>query len=85
MTEDAMMDQIVHGKYTKRELLNAFNEIVDEENWKNPIDSYLKADLFDITNSAVEFFTGSSLIITQHLKNRILRVRAEGYYRTIGA
>jgi len=85
MTEDAMMDKIVHGNYTHRELLKAFNEVANEEHWKNPIDSYLKEDLFEITNSAVEYFTGSSLIITQHLKNRILRVSAKGYYLTIGA
>jgi cell division FtsZ-interacting protein ZapD len=75
------------GKDLDAERKRVFELVQNKEHWKNPIDATLdelsEADeklLYD----AVPFYTGSVPTITRY-KNGRVRVRAAGYYRTVGA
>ena len=85
---------------TRGELEAAFNRVCDQERWKNPIDATIDAysdDELLVIREAIIFFTGSvptfervgsiaqpSVIGFSVLGARV-RVRAAGYYATIGA
>ena len=74
-------------EWTRRELLDLFNRSADRGNWKNPINRVVTLandrELLGL-REAIVFFTGSVPTLTAIGTNRY-RVRATGYYRTIGA
>ena len=73
-------------RYPKEEMTEAFNRVCNKENWKNPIDTTIRAtekDL-DVIHDAIVFFTGSMADIWK-VRKGMYRVQAAGYYLTIGA
>ena len=74
-------------EYTRGELLELFNRVAPEDNWKNPIDKTLPGSLTDRELlgiiEAVVFFTGSRPTIGQ--EGGSFRVKAAGYYVATGA
>ena len=82
----------VNGRdVTRGELSVAFDAVADKANWKNPVDSVV--DLNDaemaMVREAVVFFTGSVAKFEARKGAKLprcrYRVRAAGYYKTIGA
>ena len=69
------------------ELRSAFNTLTSEmENWKDPIDTVIPIRELNDMREACEFFTGSELYVVSQLDNEPkFRVKADGYYLTIGA
>ena len=65
--------------YTEAELREAFEQIQDKEDWKNPIKAVIKSYEFSKFEAAVEFFTSSQLEIVERGVNQF-RVYASGYY-----
>lgn len=85
-------DQIVASaagfEFTRGELHAAFTKVEDKQNWKQPIDAFLPAVTSEREIAAVEqaviFFAGCvARIDTLPLGG--YRVRAAGYYRSVGA
>lgn len=80
---------------TQGELSQAFDKVSPKDHWKNPIDAQVVlSNDFDLllVAEAVTFFTGSKatftpvLFITARGKREMrYRVRAAGYFATIGA
>lgn len=66
--------------------LEVFELVQNEDHWKNPIDATIDADAatMDEIADAVVFYTGS-VPTFERVQGNGLRVRAAGYYRTIGA
>lgn len=76
-------------KYSREELLDAFNMVCNKANWKMPIHGEMidKRDI-DITREAIIFFTGSVPTFTQPFNNGFesqVIVKAAGYYAVCGA
>lgn len=78
---------------TRAELRQAFDRVADLSNWKNRIDATVYADRVELEmiREAVVFFTGSVAHFARlgdalpGSAHRPYRVRAAGYYATIGA
>lgn len=73
---------------TRRELRDAFDRVANKTNWKLPVNAVIEATAADqlLISEAVVFFTGSVPTITRvpnwpHLS----LVRADGYYKAVGA
>lgn len=94
--EEELQDEIVARRgtfeFTRRELTEAFAVIRPKDHWKNAIDAEfstgtmptMSAREVAAVHEAVRFFTGSLPEIT-HLGNFRFRVKADGYFATIGA
>ena len=69
------------------ELRSCFNTLTSEmENWKDPIDTVIPIRELNDMRDACEFFTGSELYVVKQVDNcGNMRVKADGYYITIGA
>lgn len=91
---DNDMDSMVITRYegepvTRGMLSAAFNKVADKDNWKNPIDFVVHGselcckDLFLIAGG-IEFFTGSDTYFDAE-KDGYVRIKAPGYYATVGA
>jgi hypothetical protein len=86
-------NEIVYEGYTRQELHDAFTWVQHPENWKYPVDAKVLAsrDAVDDTRrlklvgAAVAFFTGAYPTISQDVSKRFWRVKAPGYYATVGA
>jgi hypothetical protein len=75
--------------YSRAELTDAFNRVEDKTNWKNPIDTIITVgknvdDELHVIGESVVFFTGCRPTYTK-LTATTCRVKAAGYYATIGA
>jgi len=77
---------------TQGELSLAFDAVANKANWKNPIDAVVSLDSYTMAmvREAVVFFTGSvpTFELTTGTTTSGMgryRVKAAGYYRTIGA
>jgi hypothetical protein len=73
--------------YPKSQLEAAFEEIKPAHNWKLPINKVIKKpneEHVKLLDAACVFYTGSSISIAPMGKDRV-RVKAAGYYNTIGA
>lgn len=72
--------------YTHGDLSEAFDEVKNEENWKYPIDTVIPKKSLpykeDIYREAIVYFTGSVPTFTKI--GEFVRIRADGYYNTIG-
>ena len=77
--------------FTRAELRAAFELVEDKQNWKQPIDAFVPATscsgqrLVVAIEQAVHFFAGMQTVRIDRLPLGGLRVRAAGYYRTVGA
>jgi hypothetical protein len=73
--------------YTKTQLEVAFNEIKPKPNWKLPINAVIpkpNEEHAKLLDAASVYYTSSSITIVPMGKDRV-RVRAAGYYNTVGA
>jgi hypothetical protein len=80
---------VVFGRaITRRQFSEAFDRVIDSSNWKNPIDRVLLVNDdrdMALIREAVVFFTGSVPTFEKLRRANCYRVRAAGYYATIGA
>jgi hypothetical protein len=80
-------------RYTKKQLEKVFDLVKDKKHWKNPINAkvdrtdphILGLDDVDVIAEAVISFTGSVPYIKLSKNKKYLHVKADGYYRAIGA
>lgn len=77
-------NEIVYQGFTKKELMKAFDLVVDAEHWKNPIDAVIDANKREVVDTAITFFAGSVAHFS-HIDEDNLRVQARGYYSDIGS
>lgn len=90
---DDMIVAKVNGRdVTRGALVTAFDRVANKEHWKFPIDATVDvANDFElgVIREAVIFFTGSVPTFEPRLGGELpgcrYRVRAAGYFRTIGA
>ena len=83
----------VHGPdYEQDQLEAAFGEIsADMDHWKDSIDTWVPAEDLDLVRAAIIHFTGSVLWVVdtktwlEVLGENWVRVKAAGYWNTIGA
>jgi hypothetical protein len=87
-----VVGEVMGKPVTQGELSLAFDAVANRANWKNPIDAVVSLDSYTMAmvREAVVFFTGS--VPTFELMTGTTtsgmgryRVKAAGYYRTIGA
>ena len=68
----------------KRE--EAFDSLTEGmDNWKMPIAAKIKKSDFSLCNEACIHYTGSVLTITKENGDGTVNVKADGYYKAIGA
>lgn len=72
------------GDYFISELREAFEQVEDMKNWKNPIDAVIHWSDRKIVEAAIIHFTGSVPTFTKTSAGH-LWVKAAGYYSAIGA
>jgi hypothetical protein len=85
-SEEAFLNT-VHEGFTIRELHAAFDLVKDADNWKNRINETARLETereIKAVEVAVTFFTGSVATVTP-LGADTFRIRAAGYYATVGA
>lgn len=77
----------LRGGYTQTQLHDAFNLVQNVEDWKMPIDAIVPREQVDkdLVSFAVMYFTGAYPIIEEAAIPSFYRIRADGYYMTIGA
>lgn len=69
------------GGFTVEELEAAFDAVKDGEHWKNPIDAEVGADMQDVLDKAIPWFTGTTAAFHQvEGKEGMIRVTAPGYF-----
>jgi hypothetical protein len=72
--------------FTRGQLNEAFELVKDASNWKNAIDATIpasKAHMIPMIAEAIMFFAGSESSFTYKADG--FRVRASGYYASVGA
>lgn len=82
------MDELVVSPkgYTRGELSKAFDKLTENlDNWKMPIHTTIHIGEWNLMIEACKFFTGSQLWQVKDLGQCMMEVRADGYYKTIGA
>ena len=72
------------GDYFISELREAFDKVQDKVHWKNPVDAVILTKNIKITEAAIIHYTGSVPTFIR-IDGNNTRVRAAGYYATIGA
>lgn len=72
------------GDYFVSELRVAFDKVQNKDHWKNPIDAVILTKDIKITEAAIIHYTGSVPTFTRVDGNNT-RVKAAGYFATIGA
>ena len=82
-----MDDLVVSPKgYTRGELKIAFDKLTENlDNWKMPIHTNIHIGEWYLMIEACEFFTGSKLWQVKDLGQCMMEVKADGYYKAIGA
>ena len=70
--------------YKRKALDEAFKLVQPPGHWKNPIDAIIPLRQREVVEASIIFFTGSVPHFTHHTKTQ-LRVRADGYFKAIGA
>lgn len=82
-----MMTFVEHSYH--KELEKAFNELTEGmDNWKMPIDTVIPVRDLNVMRDACEFYTGSKLYVVKQVNEPNfgdMRVKADGYYNTIGS
>ena len=83
------MEIQAHPKFTREQLLQAFEAVQNPTNWKLGNAAWIKVGDFELTNAATVFFAGSPLKIVEtvalegHPSSHLIRF--SGYYACIGA
>lgn len=77
-------EQVFAG-FTKNELMDAFDLVKPQGNWKEPIDAIIPEEKQEIVDSAIGFFTGGGADYCRVTQLGQLRVTAPGYFIMIGA
>jgi hypothetical protein len=73
------MTDIFRG-FTEAELSEAFAKVVPADDWRKPIDTMIHPDEYAAIAAAVEFYTGTTLIVAgDDPVTRMVRVAALGY------
>jgi hypothetical protein len=82
-----MDDMVVSTKgFTRGELSKAFDKLTKGmDNWKMPIHTRIHIGEWNLMIEACAFFTGSRLWQVKDLGQYMMEVKADGYYKTIGA
>lgn len=61
-----------------------FEKVQDKTHWKNPIDAFIDAKDFEVTDSAIQFFTGtrihSAVLVKSGTNNGKYHIKADGYF-----
>lgn len=86
----ANFDSQIHDGYSIGALRVAFTNVANPDNWKLPIDAPVDAASIAILRVAIPFFTGSVAKFTKREPNGPLGpvrlfVKADGYYKAVGA
>ena len=55
------------------------------DNWKMPIKAKIEESMFSLFNEACVHYTGSTLTISKRYADGKVDVKADGYYKAIGA
>ncbi len=89
-TANDILARTVDGRpLTRKQLMDAFNRVARQDNWKMPIDTTITLEPLDreVVREAVIFFTGSvpKFEYAGCCGDLTCRVTAAGYYRTCGA
>lgn len=82
-----MDDMVVSTKgFTRGELKTAFDKLTEGmENWKMPIHTRIHIGEWNLMIEACAFFTGSNLWQVRDLGLGMMEVKADGYYKAVGA
>jgi len=75
------------AQYTQEQMHQAFENVQDKTNWKNPIDCIIDdpgEENLECLRDAIIHFTGSIARINSVDEGKV-RVQANGYYLAIGA
>ena len=75
----------MNTKYSQEQLHEAFTKIQNKDNWKNPIDAVIDRKEEELITEAVVHFAGCVPTYEPIHGTTRYRVRAAGYYQTIGA
>ena len=67
-------------KFTHEEMARAFENVQDKENWKNPINSCVRAEDVEVTKEAIVYFTATEATLGENLGNGWYKITAPGYY-----
>jgi hypothetical protein len=76
-------DRIVFEGYTEAQLIEAFRQVADPSDWKNPIDEFFPAGEeidFDAVGAAVIFYCGCVATVSNQAGTT---VSAIGYYEAM--
>lgn len=80
-------DAVVYMGYTRGQLAAAFDRVKDDTHWKNPINKVVEvldeAEMA-LIDAAVVFYAGCGVTFTGTPEANVYRVRAPGYFMTIG-
>lgn len=69
------------GGYTHQQLDEAFDKVKDPDHWKNRIDAVVDADMRDVLDVAIPYFTGTAADFDdEDMEPGKLRVFADGYF-----
>lgn len=72
--------EVVHGSFVRAELFEVFEEVSDDERWKNPIRVEVSHDLVEVVSMAIGFYHGEMPKVTQKGGNGGLYVvKGNGY------
>ncbi|CAH6985496.1 conserved hypothetical protein [Vibrio chagasii] len=83
--EDFLNKSMCAEGFTYLELQIAFDLISPKTGYKDPIDTVIDMEDYDICAEACSFITGSSLEIVAEPSDGKVHVVAEGYYNAIGS
>lgn len=79
-------DQAVKKHDHHEAMREIFGKICNQENWKKPIDAVISPKDAELAREAIVFMTGSpDVVVTPASKKGMLRIRASGYYASVGA
>lgn len=86
-TNEKIAAQVATVDQHNEKLRAFFGKICNKENWKYPIDAIIRAEDEELAVEAIVFMTGGGNIITcAHPKKKgMIRIKAPGYYATVGA
>ena len=73
-----MMTTTTHSRYSHDDLEQAFSVIQDKEDWRAPIETWIRAKDFDLAAEACVYFTATNLSILDFRDGMVL-VSAAGY------